>query len=178
VVKVATPTSAPGSSAALARREPAHHWRRRGGGRPDRGFTLIELLVVLLIVALAGGLASLAIREPSATLLEREAARLQALLDGARAQARSTGVPVRWTLVEDGSGFAFVGLPQGQAMGWLDPGTRAEVPGQATAVLVLGPEPLIGAQRLVLRHGQQRLELATDGLGPFRITGSGSQTSP
>lgn len=134
--------------------------------------------MVLLIVALAGGLASLAIREPSATLLEREAARLQALLDGARAQARSAGASVRWTLVEDGSGFAFIGLPQGRAMAWLDPGTRAEVPGQATAVLVLGPEPLIGAQRLVLRHGPQRLELATDGLGPFRIIGSGSQASP
>jgi general secretion pathway protein H len=33
----------------------------------------------------------------------------------------------------------------------------------------LGPEPLIGAQRVVLRLGDQRVELGTDGLGPFVV---------
>jgi general secretion pathway protein H len=33
----------------------------------------------------------------------------------------------------------------------------------------LGPEPLIGAQRIVLNLGDQRLVLATDGLGPFAV---------
>ena len=50
---------------------------------------------------------------------------------------------------------------------WLDPQVRAEVVG-ARAVQ-LGPEPLIGAQRIVLRLADQRLELATDGLGPFAV---------
>jgi len=35
--------------------------------------------------------------------------------------------------------------------------------------VVLGPEPLIGAQRIVLRLGDQRLTLATDGIGPFTV---------
>ena len=35
--------------------------------------------------------------------------------------------------------------------------------------LVLGPEPIIGAQRLMLRLDEQRLTLATDGLGPFAV---------
>ena len=39
------------------------------------------------------------------------------------------------------------------------------VPG-ARAV-VLGPEPLIGPQRIVLRLDDQRLVLETDGIGPF-----------
>ena len=33
--------------------------------------------------------------------------------------------------------------------------------------LTLGPEPLIGPQRIVLRLGERNLTLATDGLGPF-----------
>jgi general secretion pathway protein H len=33
--------------------------------------------------------------------------------------------------------------------------------------LQLGPEPIIGAQRLVLELDTRRLILATDGLGPF-----------
>jgi general secretion pathway protein H len=33
--------------------------------------------------------------------------------------------------------------------------------------LILGPEPLIGPQRIVLRLGERNLTLATDGIGPF-----------
>jgi general secretion pathway protein H len=36
--------------------------------------------------------------------------------------------------------------------------------------LVLGPEPIIGAQRIVLRLNNQRLVLATDGLAPFQVS--------
>jgi general secretion pathway protein H len=50
---------------------------------------------------------------------------------------------------------------------WLDPQVRAEVV-DAPAVQ-LGPEPLIGAQRIVLRLADQRVALATDGLGPFAV---------
>jgi len=38
--------------------------------------------------------------------------------------------------------------------------------------VVLGPEPLIGRQRIVLRLDAQRLTLATDGLGPFTVADS------
>ncbi|MBW8468828.1 MAG: hypothetical protein K0M67_11240 [Thiobacillus sp.] len=35
--------------------------------------------------------------------------------------------------------------------------------------LVLGPEPLIAAQRLRLAHGEHQLTLGTDGLSPFAV---------
>jgi general secretion pathway protein H len=38
--------------------------------------------------------------------------------------------------------------------------------------LVLGPEPLVGEQRVVLRLADQRLVLATDGIGPFVVADS------
>ena len=44
-------------------------------------------------------------------------------------------------------------------------GVSAEIIGSRW--LTLGPEPLIGAQRIVLRLGERNLTLATDGLGPF-----------
>ena len=50
------------------------------------------------------------------------------------------------------------------------PGTAAQVIG-ARAV-ILGPEPLIGEQRIVLRLDDHRLTLTTDGIGPF-IVGDG-----
>ena len=50
---------------------------------------------------------------------------------------------------------------------WLDPQVRAEVVGAPG--VQLGPEPMIGAQSIVLRLADQRLELATDGLGPFGV---------
>jgi general secretion pathway protein H len=35
--------------------------------------------------------------------------------------------------------------------------------------IALGPEPLIGAQQIVLHLDEQQLTLATDGLGPFIV---------
>ena len=55
---------------------------------------------------------------------------------------------------------------------WLSPDTRAVVlqpPG--AQVLVLGPEPLIAAQRVELVQGERRLTLFTDGLAPFSALG-------
>ncbi len=137
------------------------------------GFTLIELMVVVLLIAIASGVASLALRDPAATRLEQEAARLAALLESARAEARASGLPAHWAPnppdSDRGAGFRFVGLPESSALPgtWLTTGVSAEIVG-ARAV-VLGPEPLIGAQRIVLRLDEQRLTLATDGLGPFEV---------
>lgn len=143
-------------------------------------------MVVVAIIALAAGLASLALRDPAGTQLEREAARLSALLEAARTESRALGIAVAWAPARLPEGaalpagkqvndaetlaqFHFVGLPRGSALPtrWLNPDVSAEVQG-ATAVR-LGPEPLIGAQRIVLRLDQQRLALATDGLGPFVV---------
>lgn len=154
------------------------------------GFTLVELLVVVAIVALTAGAVTLALRDPAADRLAREAARLTALLEAARAESRATGIAVWWLPARSDQGhegFRFVGLPGEAARhrDWLDPQVRAEVrPADADASaaggfgraagataaparIVLGPEAIIGAQRIVLTLGAQRLELATDGLGPF-----------
>lgn len=150
----------------------------------SRGFTLLELLVVLSIVALATAGATLSLRDASATQLEREALRLAALLDAARAQSRTTGVPVSWR--PTAQGFEFEGLrpaaeggpPSGlhtAGRAWIDTQTRALIVQPAEAAnVVLGPEPLIPAQRVELVLGERRLELATDGLGPFRVVAGGS----
>ena len=164
------PRSAPGSD--------RHRPLTALGGRAARGaagFTLIELMVVIAIIAIAAGVASLAVRDPADTQLEREAARLSALLEAARAEARTLGLAVVWapaTPAGEQAGqepFRFIGLPASSTLPtrWLVSGVTAEVQG-ATSI-VLGPEPLIGAQRVVLRLEQQRLALATDGLGPFAV---------
>ena len=139
----------------------------------SRGFTLVELLVVVALIAIASGLASLALRDPTANRLDQEGARLAALLESARAEARASGVMVRWVpRAPDGTGsadFRFVGLAASDALPehWLNDGVTADIVG-ARAV-VLGPEPLIPAQRIVLSLESRRLTLATDGLGPFEV---------
>jgi general secretion pathway protein H len=159
-------TSAPGSNrAAAALRGP-----RRAA---ERGFTLIELLIVIAIVAVSAGLITLALRDSNEARLEVEGARLSALLEMARAEARVAGIPVRW--VPRGAEadaevqFRFVGLPASQPMPtrWLDSATSAAVVG-ATSV-TLGPEAILPPQRIVLRLADQRLELVSDGLGPFAV---------
>jgi general secretion pathway protein H len=136
----------------------------------SRGFTLLELLVVISIMALATAGVGVAMRDSGSTLLEREAARLSALLESARAQSRGAGVPVRWRPTPQG--FRFEGLPPSAQAAlptrWLDAGTV--VRGQA--VLTLGPEPLIGPQQVFITHQQypeRVLRVATDGVRPFFV---------
>jgi general secretion pathway protein H len=158
-VTARTPTSAPGNKPVAAAR------RRR------RGFTLVELLLVLLIIALASGLVSLSLRDADAVALDREAQRLAALLESGRAEARAMGVAARFELVPEGDpaggSFRFTGLAPAPPGQWLDAGVRAQI-GQGAA-LRLGPEPLIGAQRITLRLKDQTRVLATDGLAPFAV---------
>jgi general secretion pathway protein H len=148
--------------------------------RRSHGFTLLELLVVVSIIALATAGATLALRDSQATQLEREALRLSAMLESGRAQSRTTGVPVIWRPRAEGFEFLGVRAPQDDAPAsasslwgprpWLDPQTRVVITVPAGAqTLVLGPEPLIAAQRLVLEQGDRRLTLATDGLAPFAV---------
>jgi general secretion pathway protein H len=132
-------------------------------------------MIVVALIAVAAGVVSLALRDPASSRLETEAARLAALLDAARAESRATGLAVHWVPLPAGepAHFRFVGLPDSlpKSAHWLDSGVSAEVDG-ATSVQ-LGPEPLIGAQRIVLRLADQRIELGTDGLGPFTTAAEG-----
>jgi general secretion pathway protein H len=144
--------------------------------RRPRGFTLLELILVISIMALATAGVSLALRDGGDALLEREAVRLAALLESGRAQSRAAGVPVRWRAL--GPGFAFEGLPGGQLAGstggqsnnqWLDAGTQVVGPN----TLVLGPEPIIAPQAVVLSNQSfpgRSLRVASDGLRPFEVT--------
>ncbi|MEO3711848.1 GspH/FimT family pseudopilin [Roseateles flavus] len=137
----------------------------------QRGFTMIEILVVMLIVAIASVSVTLALRDSSQTQVEREAERLAALLESARAEARVAGLPVRWRPVEDasGSGFRFEGLPERIQLPrqWLGEDMHAEIEGAQS--LLLGPEPLIPAQALRLRHGNYSVRISSDGLSAFAV---------
>jgi general secretion pathway protein H len=144
-----------------------------------RGFTLLELLVVLMIVAISAGVVSLALRDGSSTRLEREASRLAALLEMARAESRVTGTVVRWVPgteaeranagADRSEAFRFVGMSTLNPLPtrWLGDGVVAQVVG-ADSVL-LGPDALLAPQRIVLRLADQKIEVATDGLSPFAI---------
>lgn len=153
------PTSAAGN-------DPLIMVRRRA-----RGFTLLELLVVVAIIAIATAGVSFALRDSQATQLDREAQRLAALLESARAQSRSSGVPVRWYPVE--GGFRFEGVPPNSLPErWLSDKTRV----RGAGALQLGPEPIIGRQAVVLESTAvpgRGLRVATDGLRPFTVTSEG-----
>ncbi|MDD2811408.1 prepilin-type N-terminal cleavage/methylation domain-containing protein [Rhodoferax sp.] len=146
------------------------------------GFTLLELLVVLAIVAIGSAGVGFAMRDGTQSQLEREALRLSALLESARARSQLSGVPVRWQPLANG--FRFEGLPplaDPQAnlpSAWLDADTRASVETAAPssrgepAPLLLGPDPIIAPQAVVLASRSQpskTLRLATDGVRPFAV---------
>ncbi|WP_413857141.1 prepilin-type N-terminal cleavage/methylation domain-containing protein [Candidatus Aalborgicola defluviihabitans] len=146
---------------------PVARAKMRTSAAGNSGFTLLELLVVVAIMALATAGVGLSLRDSSQTQLEREAQRLSALLESARAQSRMTANPVRWTTTP--TGFRFDGITDSELpTRWLgDDVTTAQ-----TSTLILGPEPIIGPQRvrLVSRSQPSRsLTLATDGVGPFAI---------
>ena len=140
------------------------------------GFTLIELLVVLAIIAIGTAGVSLSMRDSAQSALERDAQRLAALLDSARARSRASGVPVVWRtrMQGDRQDFVFEGLPGAPLPPtWLDPQTRS----LTSAPVLLGPEPLIGAQSVALSSAApgattSRLWVSTDGLRPFTVQSS------
>jgi general secretion pathway protein H len=172
------PTSAPGSS----RRDRAHSQIRAGG------FTLIELMVVVAIVAIGVAVATLALRDPARERLERDAARLAALLEMARAESRASGWAVQWALVSEvadpGAGsaqrFRFVGVSPGsdglKADRFLDAGVRVQLiaAGRGVTALRLGPEAVLAPQRVQMALGDARLDVRSDGVEAFEVRDAGA----
>lgn len=144
-------------------------------GSKSSGFTLIELLVVVALIAITSATISLALRDPTELQLQREAQRLAALLEAARAESRASGLAVKWIPkgLKTGDDFRFEGLPRTLQLPtrWLGDPVAVQIE-NATALnpgLSLGPEPIIPAQRLRLQLGDQRLTLSTDGLAAFDV---------
>jgi general secretion pathway protein H len=134
------------------------------------GFTLLELLVVIAIIAIATAGVSLALRDSSTTALEREAQRLAAVLEAGRSQSRTTGLVVRWQANADGFLLSDNSVADAsKVQPWLTPGITAQTSTNLPALL-LGPEPIIAAQSVILLLNNQRIYISTDGLQPFRVS--------
>ena len=143
----------------------------------------MELMVVVAIIAIASAGVMFAIPDASTTALERDAQRLAALLDSARAQSRASGLAVTWHPTAEG--FKFEGLPQAKnattgemvdlvkfPTNWLSADTHVDENSRFANGLALGPEPIIAQQEVVLLNAARSLTLATDGIRPFSIKSS------
>jgi len=164
--------------------KPALTWRA------SAGFTLIELLVVIAIIAIGTAAVSLSLRDSAQTVLERDAERLAALFESARARSRASGMPVQWHLVSsqntsavvDSKGqqtgqitgqitaFVFEGLPpQTLPTHWLSPSVYVA----PNTWVMLGPDPIIGPQSVTLQLNDLNISVSTDGLKPFAVKRGG-----
>ncbi len=149
------PTSATGKTLVLGRSP----WRQGG-------FTLLELMIVVAIVGLASATVAFALRDSTQSQLDREAQRLVALLESARAESRAGGVALQWRATPEG--FEFTNGVTSRPLRWEQPGTQAH----SDTPLQLGPEPVIGPQSLRIwsreEPGRNRW-IRTDGLRAFEV---------
>jgi len=136
--------------------------------------------VVLAIIGVAMAGVSLALRDSSQTQLEREAQRLVAVLEAARAQSRTSGMALIWQATPEGfvirptlaahqtpTNNSAIASAAGQTANpiagrhetWLAMGTQAMVRTTSPSpnneapenTVVLGPEPILAPARITLR---------------------------
>jgi general secretion pathway protein H len=152
----------------------------------QKGLTLLELMVVLLIISFVTTGVSLALRDSSQSQLEREAQRLVAKLEAARAQSRTSGQTMVWRPDADGFVISTLPLQSNQPATkelWLQTNTQVTLEGapskggEASAEVVLGPEPILSPIQIALRINLDQnnptapntLRIGTDGLRPFEV---------
>jgi general secretion pathway protein H len=144
----------------------------------QQGLTLLELLVVLAIIGFSLAGVSLSLRDSNQTQLEREAQRLVAVLEAARAQSRTSGMALIWQPTAEGFVIRPAIAPNptldsttsssatGRAASpiatrtetWLTNGTQAVISTATqntnnttpTNLVVLGPEPILAPARITL----------------------------
>ena len=145
----------------------------------QHGLTLLELLVVLAIIGFSVAGVSLSLRDSSQTQIEREAQRLIAVLEAARAQSRTSGIALIWQATPEGfvirpalapnpaqaNNTAMASTPinasnpiAARTQTWLTAGTQAVVNTVSasanntapTNLVVLGPEPILAPARITL----------------------------
>ncbi len=154
----------------------------------QHGLTLLELLVVLAIIGFSVAGVSLSLRDSNQTQLEREAQRLVAVLEAARAQSRTSGVALIWQPTAEGfvirpaiapnqalSNFASPIATRTET--WLTTGTQAAInTATRTNLVLLGPEPILAPARITLSVATSNsakpaptLIIGTDGLRPFQV---------
>lgn len=158
----------------------------------QQGLTLLELLVVLAIIGFSVAGVSLSLRDSNQTQLEREAQRLVAVLEAARAQSRTSGVALIWQPTAEGFVIRPAIAPN-QALSnsaspiatrtetWLTTGTQAAISTATnnttpTNLVLLGPEPILAPARITLSVATSNsakpfptLSIGTDGLRPFQV---------
>lgn len=137
-----------------------------GRRSPARGFTLLELMIVVAITGMASAAVALALRDSTQTQLDREAQRLVALLESARAESRATGVPLQWRATATGFEVSDGRRSRPQRWEGLDLQARSDTP------VPLGPEPVIGPQTIQIssRDAPDRsLWVVSDGLRAFEV---------
>ena len=145
----------------------------------QHGLTLLELLVVLAIIGVAMAGVSLSLRDSNQTQLEREAQRLVAVLEAARAQSRTSGIALIWQSTAEGFVIRPALVPNqapshttapssttgrtanpiaARSETWLAIGTQASVNTVGPSTnntapvnqVVLGPEPILAPARITL----------------------------
>lgn len=125
-------------------------------------------MVVIFILGVVSLGVSFVLPNPVQQHLQQEGRRLVAMLETARTESRSRGIPIWATSSPEGLWLQRHGLPD-ELLPWLKADTHAQVMGNPSrSALILGPEPIIVPQRIRLWHQGQSLILATDGIGPFK----------
>lgn len=152
------------------------------------GFTLVELMVVMVVLAIAAAMVMVSVSAADGHALESNAEHLASRLEQMRWQAISTGRRIAWELP---SANATAQNPiegqwydQAQDGVWhlrampvplkplLGLGVAIAQPSptlNASARLVLGPEPVGMPACVLLTHDGNALAVVSDGVSPFSV---------